>query len=171
MNPTPKVRCALYARQSTAEQQSIPAQLEALREYATRRGWAVVDEVADIRSGATRRPKRDALMAAARARQLDAIIVLKLDRWGRSLRDLVTSLDELAELSGGRHYPIDDLNELPRISERIGLELRNQYLLGYSPSNLERDGKYRSIKLNLLPPAGMPTLKAQYRHGYYAPGQ
>ena len=42
-------------------------------------------------------------------------------------------LSELAELSGGRHYPIDDLNELPQISERIGLELRNQYVLGYSP--------------------------------------
>jgi Ca-activated chloride channel homolog len=78
-------------------------------------------------------------------------------------------LSQLAELSGGRHYPIDDLNELPRISERIGLELRNQYVLGYSPENLERDGKYRTIKLNLAPPAGMPVLRTQYRHGYYAP--
>ena len=80
-------------------------------------------------------------------------------------------LNELAELSGGRHYPIDDLNDLPRISERIGLELRNQYLLGYSPTNLDRDGKYRRIKLDLAPPAGMPALKVQYRHGYYAPAQ
>jgi putative DNA-invertase from lambdoid prophage Rac len=97
MNP-PKVRCALYARQSTAEQQSIPSQLEALREYATRRGWDVVDEVADIRSGAKRRPKREALMAAARGRQLDAIAVTKMDRWGRSLTDLVSSMQELSEL-------------------------------------------------------------------------
>jgi VWFA-related protein len=80
-------------------------------------------------------------------------------------------LNELAELSGGRHYPIDDLNDLPRISERIGLELRNQYLLGYSPTNLERDGKYRRIKLELAPPAGMPALRVQYRQGYHAPGQ
>lgn len=78
-------------------------------------------------------------------------------------------LNELAELSGGRHYPIDDLNDLPRISERIGLELRNQYLLGYSPTNLERDGKYRKVKLDLEPPAGMPALKTQYRRGYFAP--
>jgi Ca-activated chloride channel family protein len=78
-------------------------------------------------------------------------------------------LSELAELSGGRHYPIDDLNELPRISERIGLDLRSQYVLGYSPENLERDGKYRTIKLNLAPPPGMPALRAQYRRGYYAP--
>jgi Ca-activated chloride channel family protein len=80
-------------------------------------------------------------------------------------------LSELAELSGGRHYPIDDLNELPKISERIGVELRNQYVLGYSPANLDRDGKYRSIKLNLAPPEGMPKLRTQYRHGYYAPAQ
>jgi len=78
-------------------------------------------------------------------------------------------LSELAELSGGRHYPIDDLNELPQISERIGLELRNQYVLGYSPENLARDGKYRTIKLNLAAPPGMPALRTQYRHGYYAP--
>jgi VWFA-related protein len=80
-------------------------------------------------------------------------------------------LSELAELSGGRHYPIDDLNELPEISSRIGMELRNQYVLGYSPANLERDGKYRTIKLNLAPPAGMPPLRTEYRHGYYAPAQ
>jgi Ca-activated chloride channel family protein len=80
-------------------------------------------------------------------------------------------LSELAELSGGRHYPIGDLDELPQISERIGLELRNQYVLGYSPQNLERDGKYRSIKLTLAPPPGLPALRTQYRHGYFAPAQ
>lgn len=80
-------------------------------------------------------------------------------------------LSELAELSGGRHYPIDDLNELPKISEQIGVELRNQYVLGYSPANLDRDGKYRTIKLNLAPPPGMPKLRTQYRHGYFAPAQ
>jgi VWFA-related protein len=80
-------------------------------------------------------------------------------------------LSELAELSGGRHYPIDDLNELPGISERIGLELRTQYVLGYSPANSDRDGKYRRIRLNLMPPAGTPSLRTQYRHGYYAPAE
>ncbi|MGA3186072.1 MAG: VWA domain-containing protein [Bryobacteraceae bacterium] len=78
-------------------------------------------------------------------------------------------LNELAELTGGRHYPVNDLNELPQISERIGLELRNQYVLGYSPANMDRDGKYRKIKLNIVPPDGMPALRAQYRQGYYAP--
>ena len=78
-------------------------------------------------------------------------------------------LTELADLSGGRNYAINDLNNLPQISEQIGVELRNQYLLGYSPVNLERDGKYRKITINVAPPPGMPTLRTQYRRGYYAP--
>jgi Ca-activated chloride channel homolog len=80
-------------------------------------------------------------------------------------------LSELADLSGGRHYPVGNLDDLPRISERIGLELRTQYLLGYAPASLEKDGKYRTIQLKLIEPPGMPPLRAQYRHGYYAPAQ
>lgn len=78
-------------------------------------------------------------------------------------------LNDLAELSGGRHYPIGDLNDLPKISERIGLELRNEYVIGYSPANLDRDGKYRAIQLKLNAPRGMPALRVQYRKGYFAP--
>ena len=99
--PTKAIRCAIYARVSTAGQQSVPAQLEALREYAGRRGWTVTIEVSDVGSGAKTRPKREALMAAARARTIDVIAVAKLDRWGRSLADLVTSMQELTELGVG----------------------------------------------------------------------
>lgn len=94
-------RCALYARVSTAGQQSVPAQLEALREYANHRGWQIVQEASDIRSGAKQRPNREALMQAARARQVDVIAVMKLDRWGRSLVDLVSTMQELTELGVG----------------------------------------------------------------------
>jgi DNA invertase Pin-like site-specific DNA recombinase len=96
-----QVRCALYARVSTAGQQSVPAQLEALREYASRRDWEIVHEVAEVGSGARARPKREALMVAARARAIDVIAVAKLDRWGRSLADLVSSMQELTELRVG----------------------------------------------------------------------
>jgi putative DNA-invertase from lambdoid prophage Rac len=92
------IRVALYARVSTAGQQSVAAQFEALREYSHRRGWVVALEVAELGSGAKARPKREALMAAARARSIDAIAVTKLDRWGRSLADLVTNMQELVEL-------------------------------------------------------------------------
>lgn len=105
-----QVRCALYARVSTPGQQSVPAQLDALREYATRRGWLIVKEVSDVRSSVKRRPQRDALMADARARKLDAIVVVKLDRWGRSLADLVGSMQELADLGVGFVSVFDSLD-------------------------------------------------------------
>jgi Ca-activated chloride channel homolog len=80
-------------------------------------------------------------------------------------------LDELAEQSGGRHFPVDDLNALPGISTEISREMRNQYELGYYPSNPARDGKYRRVKLTLKmeEPGESARLHADYRRGYYAP--
>ena len=84
------MRAALYARVSTHDQHTLAMQMDALREFATRRGWTVTDAVEDIASGAqSYRPKRQALLKAAKQRQLDVILVWKLDRWGRSLVDLI----------------------------------------------------------------------------------
>jgi VWFA-related protein len=80
-------------------------------------------------------------------------------------------LNELAQQTGGRHLPVENLNDLPDIAAKIGIALRNQYVLGYSPLNKERDGKYRKVQVKLLPPKGLPTLKAYWRVGYYAPVQ
>lgn len=78
-------------------------------------------------------------------------------------------LDELSQETGGQHYPVDNLDDLSMISERIGMELRMQYMLGYSSTNAARDGKYRRVKLTLTPPADMTDLHSYYRQGYYAP--
>jgi VWFA-related protein len=80
-------------------------------------------------------------------------------------------LTEIAEQTGGRQYPVDNLNELPDVAAKIGMELRNQYVLGYSPSNIDRDGKYRRIQVKLVQPRGLPPLRAFWKQGYYAPGQ
>ena len=80
-------------------------------------------------------------------------------------------LNELAESTGGRHFPVDNLNELPDVAAKIGIELRNQYVLGYTPQNLAKDGKYRRVQVKLKQPRGLPPLKAFYRLGYYAPAQ
>jgi Ca-activated chloride channel family protein len=80
-------------------------------------------------------------------------------------------LDELAEQTGGRMYTVDRLDDLESISARISNELRNQYVLGYAPRDPSRDGKFRRVKLQLDPPADMPSLRSYYRHGYYAPAQ
>jgi VWFA-related protein len=78
-------------------------------------------------------------------------------------------LNELAESTGGRHFPVENINELPDVAAKIGIELRNQYVLGYTPKNETKDGKYRKVQVKLKQPRGLPPLKAFYRLGYYAP--
>jgi DNA invertase Pin-like site-specific DNA recombinase len=73
-------------------------QLRQMREYAKRRGWSIAITMQEVKSGAKQRPQRDAVMDAARRRELDVVVVWRLDRWGRSLSDLVLTLRELAEL-------------------------------------------------------------------------
>jgi len=80
-------------------------------------------------------------------------------------------LSELAEQTGGRHFPVENLNELPDVAAKIGIELRNHYVLGYTPKNQERDGKYRRVKVTLVQPRQLPPLRAFFRLGYYAPCQ
>jgi putative DNA-invertase from lambdoid prophage Rac len=94
-------RVGLYARVSTHDQQTLPLQLSAMREHAEHRGWAVVMTVEDVGSGVRERPMREDLIRAARRRELDLILVWRLDRWGRSLVDLVTTLQELTALHVG----------------------------------------------------------------------
>jgi len=94
-------------------------------------------------------------------------------RRGRTPEEMTgpSLLSEIAEQTGGRHFPVDNLNELPDVAAKIGVELRNQYILGYTPSNLERDGKYRKVQVKLVQPRGLPPLRASWRLGYYAPTQ
>jgi len=78
-------------------------------------------------------------------------------------------LTELTEMTGGRAFPVENLNDLPDTAAKIGMELRNQYVLGYRPSNRARDAKWRKIKVKLRPPKGLPPLNVYAKSGYYAP--
>jgi putative DNA-invertase from lambdoid prophage Rac len=91
-------RVGLYARVSTHDQQTLPLQMRAMREYAAKRGWTIAVQIKEVGSGAAERELREELMAAARRREIDVVLVWRLDRWGRSLVDLVVTLKELAEL-------------------------------------------------------------------------
>ncbi len=80
-------------------------------------------------------------------------------------------LNELAQQTGGRHFAVENIAELPDVAAKIGIELRNQYVIGYTPSNQARDGKYRRILVKVVQPKGLPPLRATFRQGYYAPTQ
>ena len=95
------LRAGLYARVSTHDQQTLPMQLTAMREYARKRGWAIVVEINHVGSGSSVRQKREDLLDLVRRRDVDLVVVWRLDRWGRSLVDLVNTLQELAALKVG----------------------------------------------------------------------
>jgi Ca-activated chloride channel family protein len=78
-------------------------------------------------------------------------------------------LTEMTEMTGGRVFPVSNLNDLPDIAAKIGMELRNQYVLGYKPSNEQHDGTWRKIKVKLRPPKGLPPLNVYAKTGYYSP--
>ena len=80
-------------------------------------------------------------------------------------------LSDITELTGGRAFTIDNPNDLGDVATKIGVELRNQYVLGYRPTKVVRDGKWRKIKVKLLPPKGLPPLRVYARTGYYAPAE
>lgn len=92
---------------------------------------------------------------------------------GRTAEELAGPglLTDMAEATGGRHMPVDNLNELPDVAQKIGMELSNQYVLGYTPTNTSKDGKYRRVQVKVKQIKTMPSLKAFYRLGYYAPAQ
>jgi Ca-activated chloride channel family protein len=80
-------------------------------------------------------------------------------------------LSEMTEMTGGRVFPVGNIGELPDIAAKIGMELRNQYVLGYKPSNQQKNGVWRKIKVKLKPPKGLPPLSVYAKTGYYAPNQ
>ena len=94
-------RAGIYARVSTSDQQTVPLQLGAMRDYAAKRGWTVELQVKEIGSGASERQLREQLLAAARRREIDVVLVWRLDRWGRSVTDLLATLQELEHLGVG----------------------------------------------------------------------
>src|SRR5215467_8906097 len=94
-------RAGLYARVSTSDQQTLAMQNRAMREYASRRGWKIAMQVREVGSGGAKREARDEVLEAARRREIDLVLVWRLDRWGRSVTDLLATLQELEHLGVG----------------------------------------------------------------------
>ena len=95
------MRVAVYARVSTHDQQTLGMQVGAMMDYVKGRCWKVVQSVEDVGSGVKERRGREQLLKAARRREIDVVVVWRLDRWGRSVADLMTTLRELSDLGVG----------------------------------------------------------------------
>src|ERR1700686_3729731 len=95
------IRVGLYARVSTYDQQTLPLQIHAMSDFAAKRNWTIAVQIKEVGSGASERQLRQQLLAAARRREIDVVLVWRLDRWGRSVADLVGTLQELQHLGVG----------------------------------------------------------------------
>ena len=95
------MKAAIYARVSTHDQHTLNMQIQTMQKYAKAREWNIVKEISEIGSGAKERAEREELIKAAKRREIDVIVVWKLDRWGRSVTDLLHTLNELNELGVG----------------------------------------------------------------------
>jgi len=93
----------------------------------------------------------------------DSVVKTEEERLGPEL------LADISGVTGANAYLLDSPTTLPKVTEHIALQLRNQYILGYSPSNSRRDGKWRRIKVKLALPRGIPPLYLQAKTGYYGP--
>lgn len=138
-------RVGLYARVSTNDQQTLAMQNRAMREYAARRGWTVVMQVREVNSGAAKRQAREKLLDAARRREIDVVVVWRLDRWGRSVTDLLAILQELGHLGVGFVSLTEALDlTTPASRAMAGLlathaaEIRKLYRAGVSKSEIAR---------------------------------
>jgi Ca-activated chloride channel family protein len=80
-------------------------------------------------------------------------------------------LTDICDMTGGRMFRVLDINDLGDIASRISAELRNEYVIGYRPSEVKQDGNWRKLKIRLVPPPGLPSLTVHNRQGYYAPSQ
>jgi Ca-activated chloride channel family protein len=135
----------------------------------TRKALVIVSDGGDNRSRHTEREIKNAMLESDL--QVYAMGIFDPDDAKHSVEEQngPKLLEALADESGGREFPVTKLDDLPSISARIGDQLRNQYLLGYTPINAERDGKYRNINVKVIPRAEIQDLRVYYRHGYYSP--
>ena len=137
-----------------------------------RKAMVIVSDGGDNRSRFTRSEIKNALLESDV--QIYAMGIFDLDpshRQPAEERNGPVLLNELADDTGGRHIAVAKLEDLPAVCARIGKELRDQYILGYYPTNETRDGKHRSVKVSVTPPDDMPKLRSSYRRGYQAPIQ
>ncbi|HEX4595314.1 MAG TPA: VWA domain-containing protein [Bryobacteraceae bacterium] len=137
-----------------------------------RKAMVIVSDGGDNRSRYTRGEIKNALLESDV--QIYAMGIFDFDpshKQPSEERNGPNLLSELADDSGGRHIAVEKLEDLPAVCARIGKELRDQYILGYYPTNDARDGKHRSVKVSITPPDNMPPLKSYHRRGYQAPIQ
>jgi Ca-activated chloride channel homolog len=88
----------------------------------------------------------------------------------KSAKKAKRALEEIAKSSGGLAFFPENVGDVHNICEQVAHDIRNQYTLAYYPTNTKRDGTFRTVQVEVIPPRGRGKLVARTRNGYYAPG-
>ena len=134
-----------------------------------RKALLVVSDGGDNRSRYT----QGELMRAVRESEVQIYSVGIFDAYAPTVEEQngPQLLHEMSEATGGRLFVVRDVQDLSDIAQRISEELRNEYVIGYTPTDRRRNGAWRKLNVRLLPPPGLPELTVHNREGYYAPSQ
>lgn len=144
--------------------------IEKMREARnSRKALLIISDGGDNRSRYTDTEVRDVVREADV--QIYAIGIFEPNPPTEEERYGPVLLDQITSETGGRLFRLYDVNELEDVASKIGIELRNQYVIGYRPNGAPKDGKWHKIKVKLLPPKGLPPLHVYAKTGYYAPSQ
>ena len=134
-----------------------------------RKALLVVSDGGDNRSRYT----QGELMRAVRESEVQIYSVGIFDSYAPTVEEQngPQLLHEMSEATGGRLFVVRDVQDLSDIAQRISEELRNEYVIGYTPTDRRRNGAWRNLNVRLVPPPGLPELTVHNREGYYAPSQ
>ncbi len=134
-----------------------------------RKALLVVSDGGDNRSRYT----QGELMRAVRESEVQIYSVGIFDAYAPTVEEQngPQLLHEMSEATGGRLFVVRDVQDLSDIAQRISEELRNEYVIGYTPTDRRRNGSWRKLNVRLVPPPGLPELTVHNREGYYAPSQ
>jgi Ca-activated chloride channel family protein len=158
------------ARGSTALLDAISTGLGKLRQgHNPRRAMLIVSDGEDNHSRYTKSEIKAMIREANVQIYAMAIRQQILSRRGRPVSEGPELLKQICNETGGRSFEIEGERDLLAAADRIGLELRNEYLLAYRPTNQQWDGRYRHVTVKLIETHGMPHLRAYWRRGYRAP--
>ncbi len=136
------MRAALYATVSADEQNNLPKQMKAMRSLAKKNGWTILIEVEEIISGQVERPERELILKAARRRKVDVIVVWKMDRWERTIFELISSLKELSKLGVSLVSTTEEFDMSSNESASLINMLANF-------SSIERDSRGKKIRAGI----------------------
>jgi len=133
----------------------------------TRRAIVVLSDGGDNHSHHTEREIRKAVQEADV--QIYTMGLFDPNAKSKEEQDGPRLLKGLAEDTGGKHFAVDSVDDLRDICVRVNRELRQQYLLGFTPDSQPLDGRYHSVKVALDQPGSADQFHVQYRPGYFAP--